>query len=105
MKYAIEILKKEQDSIIEELRKGIDTDNNIKKIAEIKKAIAWLLKLEELNFEKVSEYDILELPNMQTGWSWFRIMNDCETDNREDWIEFKTPGLVEGDFIISHKPL
>ncbi len=105
MEYVLEILKENQDILIEKLKKDIDRETNLRKLSKIKKAINWLLKVEELKLEKVSKYEITKLPSMKTGWSEFRIMNDCETDDRKDWIEFKEhSGLIEGDFIISHKP-
>ncbi len=99
MKYAIEILKENQSTLIEELRKNnMDREISIEKVSEIKKAITWLSKIEELQLDEVSKYEIVKLPDMQAGWSEFRIMNDCETDDRKYWIEFdKHSGLIQGD--------
>ncbi len=104
MNYAIETLKEKQNVLVEELKNNINREINIKKISEIKQAIAWLSKIEELKINDVSKYEIVELPDMQTGWAEFRIMNDCETDDRKFWVEFKEhSGLTQGDFIISRK--
>ncbi len=102
MKYVIEILKENQKLLVEKLRQNIDRESNIENISSIKKAIMWLTKIEELKLDDVAKYEIVELPDMRTGFSEFRIMNDCETDAPKDWIEFKDhPGLVQGDFVIS----
>ncbi len=104
MKYVIEILKENQNILVEKLKQNIDRESNIEKISSIKKAMTWLLKIEELRLDDVSKYEIVELPDMQTGFSEFRIMNDCESDDMKDWVEFKEHlGLIQGDFIISRK--
>ncbi|EPK9348416.1 hypothetical protein QDZ90_005790, partial [Pluralibacter gergoviae] len=32
--------------------------------------------------------DIIKLANTNTGYSEYRIINDCESDNRELWVEY-----------------
>ena len=42
---------------------------------------------------------------MQTGYSEYRIMNDCETDNQEHWIELEMETRpTMGDFLLISKP-
>ncbi len=72
---------------------------------KINNAIKWLDKISELKLSDVNKYEIIELPDMNTGYSEYRLMNDCETDDIDSWIEFKDHiGLVAGDFIICGKP-
>ena len=105
MEYGINTLLKEKKILIEKLKRDEDRDGNIKKISQINKAIEWLNKLTELKLDNVKKYEIIELPNMNTGYSEYRVMNDCETDDIKQWIEFKDHiGLTTGDFIISKKP-
>ena len=105
MEYAIQSLLTQRDIVLEELKKGKNKEINHEKIAEIKKAIHWLHKLSELKIESTKKYEIVTLPNMETGYSEFRLMNDCESDDIKNWIEFKDhPPITTGDIIISAKP-
>lgn len=105
MDYVIRALLNEKDLLVEKLKSNENTDLNIIRINEIKKAINWLNKISELKLKNVGKYEIVELPDMNTGFSEFRLMNDCETDDMKHWIEFKNHiGLTTGDFIISSKP-
>ena len=65
-------------------------------------------KIEELNLQNVQKYDIIELPDMKTGYSGFRIMNDCETDDINKWIELEKDNhpvfMTTGDILIIGKP-
>lgn len=102
--YAVGILLHEKAKLVESLKKNKTDEVIIKRIGEINKAIKWLNKIAELELDDVSKYDITKLPDMKTGYSEFRLMNDCETDNIEYWVEFKDhPGLTTGDFVVSRK--
>lgn len=105
MKYAIQSLVSQRDEVLEELKKGVNTDISQKRIIEIKRAILWLQKLSELNIKDLKKYELVILPNMETGYSDYRIMNDCESDDRKNWIEWKDhPTIIPGDIIITEKP-
>lgn len=105
MEYVIKVLLAEKDLLVEKLKSKENTDVNIKRIAQIKKSINWINKISELELKDVDKYEIVELPDMNTGYSEYRLMNDCETDDIKQWIEFKDHiGLTTGDFIISMKP-
>ena len=48
---------------------------------------------------------VIQIENERTGYSEYRILNDCETDNRDLWIEYKN-GRVRvnsGDLLIKMK--
>lgn len=105
MEYAIKTLLAEKDLLVEKLKSKENTDVNIESIGQINKAINWINKISELKLKDVNKYEIVELPDMNTGYSEYRLMNDCETDDIKNWIEFKDHiGLTTGDFIISMKP-
>lgn len=105
MEYAIQSLLNQRDEVLEELKKGENTDINQKRIIEIKRAILWLQKLSELKIKDLKKYELVILPNMETGYSDYRIMNDCESDDRKNWIEWKDhPTIIPGDIIITEKP-
>lgn len=59
---------------------------------------------------KISKKDIekvVELPELNTGISEYRIMNDCETDNRDLWVELimedESIRCSENDILIKKK--
>ena len=104
MEYAIQKLLDQENLIVDDLKKDENKEVNVERMAQIKKAIKWLNKISELKLESVSKYEIVELPDIGTGYSEYRLMNDCETDDRQHWIEFKEHvGLTAGDFIICKK--
>ena len=105
MEYVIKTLLAEKDLLVEKLKSKENTDVNIERIGQINKAINWINKISELKLKDVNKYEIVELPDMNTGYSEYRLMNDCETDDIKNWIEFKDHiGLTTGDFIVSMKP-
>lgn len=106
MNSAIQILKEKQVQLVAQLR-----ESNANKAAilmqkkDIDKAINWLENIEKQNLGHLSDYEWVELPFMQNGYSSYRIMDDGETDNREYWVEFKTPIEVTAtDFLVLKKP-
>ena len=105
MEYVIQTLISQKDLIIEKLKTAENKAVYLKKIAAINKAIKWLTKITELKLESPSQYEIIELPDMNTGYSEYRLMNDCETDDIKYWIEFKPNiGVGPGDYIFCKKP-
>lgn len=77
--------------------------------------------LNNLNFlRKIASYlsssnvngkisDIIKLADTNTGYSEYRIINDCESDNRELWVEYKNENenvtINEGDILIKIKQM
>ena len=51
--------------------------------------------------------EIIQLIDMNTGYSEYRLINDCESDNKELWIEYthenKYIRLSPGDFLLKMK--
>lgn len=70
-------------------------------LSKIDVLIAVANKLE--NMSEVNKIDeIAILSEAQTGYSEYRIMNDCESDNRTLWIEYKAGQfrLTSGDWLL-----
>jgi len=105
MKRVIKYLEERRNQIVAYLKNG--NDEYLSELQEVDKAIHWLIKIEELNMKNVQKYDVIELPDMKTGYSGFRIMNDCETDDISKWIELRRDNypvsMVEGDILIISK--
>lgn len=107
MNSTIQLLKEKQSQLIEQLRnENAGIPETLQQKKDLDKAIAWLENIEKLNLEHPTRYEWVELPWMQTGcFTDYRIMNDCETDDRQYWIEFKPPfTLTPSDFLLIKKP-
>ncbi len=87
MQYSIGLLQEAHKNILVRIKAG--EKELIAEKVELEKAIGWLAKIKELQLEKVSKYDWISLPDMKTGYSEYHIMDDCESDCIEDWIELK----------------
>ena len=91
------------DLLKKEMTLDSDRQDDIKKLNFIRK-IAIYLSDSDID-GKIS--DIIQLTNKNTGYSEYRIINDCESDNRELWVEYKNGNekiiLNEGDFLIKIK--
>ena len=106
MHYAVKYLKDKRQSLIEEIRSG--KHDKIEDKTEIEKAISWIEKIMELELEHSKSYDFIELPDMNTGYSEYHILNDCGTAEVKDWIEIKDKSgnpitLISGDVLIRSK--
>ncbi len=99
----IEILEEKRKLLIELLKTEAKNDLILAQKLEFDKAIHWLKKINELKWDNAAMYDIVELPDMNTGFSEYRIMNDCETDDRSYWLELE-PRCYAGDYLIIAKP-
>ena len=108
MKTVIDYLDQRKNKIKAELKDGNKKENLLIELKEINNAMGWLNKIEELKLKNIQKYEILELPDMGTGWSFYRIMNDCETDDINYWIELKKDNMplqvCMGDILIISKP-
>lgn len=51
--------------------------------------------------------EIIKLQDMNTGYSEYRVINDCESDDRDFWVEYtndnKIVRLDPGDLLIKMK--
>jgi len=104
MKSVIEILKNKRTQIIAQLKEDNDPKKYLADKLELDKAIEWLEKVDDLKLSKVSEYDFVKLPDMKADYSDYRIMDDCEVDHRDMWIEVEISEKISaGDLIIVDK--
>ncbi|WP_347217326.1 hypothetical protein [Chryseobacterium sp.] len=86
---------------------GINKESNI----QLKKELSELIHLLDISnryqLRKNTMDAILELPDSRTGYSDYRIMIDCESDDPAQWVELRINGnnirLSEGDIIIRKK--
>lgn len=71
---------------------------------ELLKKIAIYLSQNEVE-GKLDE--LIQLVDMNTGYSEYRLINDCESDNRDLWIEYNQKNesirLNPGDFLLKMK--
>lgn len=85
----IDLLKYIENKI--ELEKNKSTKNNLIVIKEIVKEI----------IESKYKFKIIKFEEQNTGYSEYRIMNDCESENKEMWIEYDPEvRILPGDILI-----
>lgn len=71
---------------IANLRKESSTNISQKELSDL----LFLLDIvEKYQIDKHIIRGIISLPDSQTGYSEHRIINDCESDNPENWLELK----------------
>jgi hypothetical protein len=105
MNVAIDYLEQRKSEIKDKLKNENKNEDLLVELKEINNSINWLNKINELKLKNVEKYEIVELPDMNTGYSFYRIMNDCETDDRNDWVELDIPAkMCMGDILIISKP-
>ena len=107
MKHVIEYLKQRRNALILRIKAGEPT--LVSEKVETERAITWLTKISEFSLEKANDYDFIILPDMQTGYSEYHLMNDCESGDIHDWVELKNEAgfpvtLTPGDILLSHRP-
>ncbi|MGE8555467.1 MAG: hypothetical protein ACN6OB_16230 [Chryseobacterium jejuense] len=104
---AREFITKEIDRLSSLISNGIDKESNLQLKKELSDAIHLLEMFDCYQISKKTIDMILELPDSRTGYSEYRIMNDCESDDPAQWIELKINDkkikLSEGDIIIRKK--
>ncbi|MHC6201821.1 hypothetical protein ACYULU_01345 [Breznakiellaceae bacterium SP9] len=91
-----------------DIRNMLKDGNNkhlLPELKEINNAMNWLKKIDELKLKHVQKYEIIELPEPKLSYfSSYRIMEDCEGDDINQWIELKKdtmPVLAHmGDILI-----
>ena len=109
MDYVINKLQELRDYAINELKQGKNEFRKTK--LELDRAISCLEFCNEHNLfiDKKEKYSAFELPlPVGTGcFSDYRIVDDCETEDKEFWRELKFEGkkvfLSPGDIIIKRE--
>ncbi|MEM6845239.1 MAG: hypothetical protein AAF632_23705 [Bacteroidota bacterium] len=89
--FVIRELTKLREIVIEDLRTSKSQELTHRK-SEIDLAIKWLIRGQEFDVHPKSK--IIELPykKVQTPSSEYRIVEDCESDNPDLWMEVQVDG-------------
>lgn len=103
MQFSIDILQKERDKIVCDLKSG--QKERLIDLQDIDKALGCLRLLTDRQADKASCYNLEKLPfPINYPWSNYRLMVDMEEDNIEDWTEYEkadgTHHLLYGDDIL-----
>ncbi len=108
MEYAINLLEKERELIVEDLKNG--KKDRLNYLKDLDKALEWLYLLEEKQFDEAKRYNLEQLPFIEGrgGFSCYRIAIDNESDDIKFWDEYeKSDGaklsLYPRDYIINRK--
>ena len=108
MEYAINLLEKERELIVEDLKNG--EKDRLNYLKDLDKALEWLYLLEEKQFDEAKRYNLEQLPFIEGrgGFSCYRIAIDNESDDIKFWDEYeKSDGsklsLYPRDYIINRK--
>ena len=100
MELIIKNLKHWRDEVKDSLKEN-HTDESLFLKKEIEKAIYCLELCSKHNINKNNIEAIVVLPESKTGYSEYRILDDCEVDNRNLWREISR--ATSGDFVIKLK--
>lgn len=95
-------LKSRIENIEKEIKTGKDKFKNIKKKEELLNVIFLIDKLRQHN---IHSKNIVELTKIETATdsSEIRLLDDCDTENKEYWKEIDNFRLSRGDIIIKCK--
>ncbi|MFP3833603.1 hypothetical protein [Chryseobacterium sp. SIMBA_028] len=104
---AKEFITKEIGRLSKLISKNIHKESNLQLKKELSEIIYLVSLFEKHQINKKNIKAILELPDSDTGYSDYRIINDGESDNPDHWIEVSIHNekltLAEGDVIIKKK--
>lgn len=106
MNFGIACLEKEKEKLTKEIAAG--KREKIVQKREFENCIYWLRKIFSLQLDEVKNYELIKLPDMQTGFSEFHIVNDCESANPGEWVALKDEDgqnlvLQTGDILVRRK--
>jgi hypothetical protein len=107
VKYAEELIKENLSRLNDQFKAG-SADNELKAQKRELETVLFLIELsKDLELNKSTISNIIKLPESNTGYSEYRVVNDCETDKRDQWIELTIDGkavrLNSDDIIIQKK--
>ncbi|MFH6991359.1 hypothetical protein [Flavobacterium sp. FlaQc-48] len=108
MKFIRNLIEQELQKIEQQLSSDSSDDitQNVSNKKELKKCLFLIDLAEDYDLDNRTIKEIISLPDMKTGYSEYRIINDCESDAMEDWVEIfddHTKRLLPGDLIILKK--
>lgn len=102
-------LHSEMQNVENKLTSRYNHSKNLSYKIQIENAIKCLEACEKFKILPQKVMNITELPKQNTGYAEYRIMNDCETENRKNWIELideerkELIRLLPKDIIIERK--
>ncbi|SIT02505.1 hypothetical protein SAMN05421786_104113 [Chryseobacterium ureilyticum] len=89
------------------ISKNIDKESNLNLKKELSETLYLINIFDEYQINKKTIDTIIELPSSNTGYSDYRIINDCESDDPDHWLEVSINEekirLAEGDIVIRKK--
>ncbi|WP_345199793.1 hypothetical protein [Chryseobacterium ginsengisoli] len=101
------MISNEIERINELIRRDENKDENIKFKNELLEVLFLINISKTYNISKNEIENIFKIPKENKGYSEYRIINDCESDDRINWtevaIENKNIRLNENDVIIKFK--
>lgn len=107
MKSVQNMISNEIERINELIRRNENKDENIKFKNDLLEVLFLINISKTYNISKNEIENIFKIPKENTGYSEYRIINDCESDDRLNWtevaIENKNIRLNENDVIIKFK--
>ncbi len=111
MKTAKQLIEEELQKVVHQLKEVSLSDEEKHALVSYKKELEQLLFLKKLSdtyhLEPKDIEKVIVLPAPSMAFADFRIVDDVETDEREDWKELEIEGeklsLNEGDILIKKK--
>ncbi|MEM9672566.1 MAG: hypothetical protein AAF992_08220 [Bacteroidota bacterium] len=89
--FVVSELVKLRDVVIANLKIN-QSQELLSRKTEIDRAIRWLEKGQEFNIHPKSKITVLPDTRVQTPSSEYRVIEDCESDDPNYWIEVKVKG-------------
>ncbi|MDN3693593.1 hypothetical protein QWZ06_15505 [Chryseobacterium tructae] len=107
MMTAKEFIANEIEKLNDLISNEAHTESTIQLKKELSEAVYVLDIFDRYQISKKTIDMILELPDSHTGYSDYRIINDCESDDVKQWVELNINNenirLSDGDLIIKKK--
>lgn len=104
---AKELITREIDRLNALIAEGTGKETNIQLKKELSDSLYLLDIFERYGLKKETLDAVFELPHSNTGYSDYRLINDCESDDPACWLEVDISGerirLAEGDLVIRKK--
>lgn len=102
-----ELIINEIESLNILIAEGKDKETSIQMKKNLSETLYLLDVFEKYRIKKETVETVVELPASHTGYSDYRIINDCESDDPDHWVEVDISGekirLSEGDIVIRKK--
>ncbi|WP_160139604.1 hypothetical protein [Chryseobacterium sp. c4a] len=104
---AREFIVREIEKLNDLISNEVNKESNVQLKEELSETVHLLDMFNGYQISKKTVDMILELPDFRTGYSDYRIINDCESDDPKQWVELNINNenvrLSDGDIIIKKK--